>query len=161
MASVLTHSFSGRYPRNPTSADRQNRRDECGGCGVPLCSLAGMESCFACIRGRQRHRTFLSGSSVVEISSHYCTRGRGKAGCPCRGSLVIRAGCLSGRLRFGWDALRFVVRPGCVESRNVHGHCTIHPDRPSKHCQTAASVGRVSVSDSILLCAAHIRGRSG
>jgi len=33
------------------------------------------------------------GSSAVEISCKGCTRGRGKAGCPCRGSLVVDAGC--------------------------------------------------------------------
>ena len=36
-----TNSFSGRDPANSTGASRHNRMDECGGCGVPLCGLAG------------------------------------------------------------------------------------------------------------------------
>src|SRR5260370_6005222 len=60
--------FSRRDPANPTGADRHNRLDERGGCGVPLRSLAGTESRPACLRWRQRYRTFLSGSSAVESS---------------------------------------------------------------------------------------------
>jgi hypothetical protein len=36
-----TNSFSRRDPANPTGASRNNRMDECGGCGVPLRSVAG------------------------------------------------------------------------------------------------------------------------
>jgi transposase len=87
------NSLSRRHPGNPTSADRHNRMDERGGCGVPLGSLAGTESRATRIRWRQRHRTLLGDGSAVEIS-YNCTRGNGKADCPCRGSLVVRAGCL-------------------------------------------------------------------
>jgi|SRR5579871_518078 len=81
-------------PSNPTGADRHNRMDECGGSGVSLRSLAGTESRSACIRWRQRYRTFLSGSCAVEISCKCCSQRRGQAGCPCRGNIAVCVGCL-------------------------------------------------------------------
>ena len=65
--------------------------DEYGGCGIPLRSLAGTESRSTCLRWRQRHRTFLGGSSAVEISCKRSTRRRGKAGCSYCGRFVVRA----------------------------------------------------------------------
>jgi hypothetical protein len=60
------NSISRRYPANSAGANRHNRMDERGGCGVSLCSLACTESRTGCLRWRQRHRTFLGGGSAVQ-----------------------------------------------------------------------------------------------
>jgi hypothetical protein len=46
-----TNSASERHPANPTCANRHNRVDECGSCGLALRSLAGTQSRSACVRG--------------------------------------------------------------------------------------------------------------
>ena len=68
MASVLQIASPDAIRRIRRVQADHNRMDECGGCGIAVGGLAGTESRSACIRWRQRHRTFLSGSSAVEIS---------------------------------------------------------------------------------------------
>jgi hypothetical protein len=53
------HSSSRRDPLNPTGANRHNRLDDCGGCGVGLRGMEGTESRSTCIRWGQRYRAFL------------------------------------------------------------------------------------------------------
>jgi hypothetical protein len=99
--------FARCYPPNPTGADPHNRMDECGSSGVPPRSAAGAESRSARLRWRQCHRAFLGDGSAMEISGKCRTRARGEAGCPCRGSLVVRAGCLR-RGHFGYEPLGYI-----------------------------------------------------
>ncbi len=54
-----TNYCSRRRPANPKGAENHNRLDERRSGSISFRSLAGTESRSACIRRRQRHRTFL------------------------------------------------------------------------------------------------------
>jgi divalent metal cation (Fe/Co/Zn/Cd) transporter len=63
--------------------------DECGGCCVPLRSLAGTESRDACIRWGQRHRTLLSGRRLWRFRASAAQEGAERRAARVAGTLLF------------------------------------------------------------------------
>ncbi len=59
-----TNSFSRHHPANPTGADRHNRMDECGGCGITLRRVAGRSPALLAFGGDSAIELF---SAVVVL----------------------------------------------------------------------------------------------